>query len=179
MDFPVKVLPIGQQSNTSYHGREKIDHTFLQSWPILKCIDNVNIFHGKGSIDVEIYRPADWYIGRRKAIFLLGNLWEKRIRNMENWLNFYPMANLTKTKTNFGRGPKFNEMTCKWKAKAPDWFSLEALLTVTEKLWKLGQCILVVEQKGKDKGSQFGKRENTASVIECESDCQCNVAMVR
>ena len=31
MDYPVKVLPIGQQSNTSYHGREKIDHTFLQS----------------------------------------------------------------------------------------------------------------------------------------------------
>ena len=112
MDFPVKVLPIGQQSNTSYHGREKKEHTFLQSWPILKCIDNVNIFHGKGSIDVEIYSPADWYIGRRKAIFLLGNLWEKRIRNMENWLNFYPMANLTKTKTNFGRGPNL----MKWPA---------------------------------------------------------------
>ena len=33
---------IRQQSNTSYPGREKIDHTFLTY--ILKFIDNVNIF---------------------------------------------------------------------------------------------------------------------------------------
>ena len=46
MGFPVKVSPIGQQSNTSYHGREKIDHTYRAQimTNILKFIDNVNIF---------------------------------------------------------------------------------------------------------------------------------------